>query len=346
LQKTKHKVAVVILNYNGSKHLEQFLPSVIAHTSAHDIIIADNASTDDSIAFLQENHPDIRIIRNSQNGGFASGYNDALKIIDAEYYVLLNSDLEVTENWITPMLEILEKDSEISGVQPVVNAFLDKNKFEHAGSAGGFLDVNYFPFCRGRIFDKIEENDGQYNTDIEIFWATGACMMIRSADFHSVGGFDESFFAHMEEIDLCWRLKKKGKKFYVAGQSKVYHLGGGTLSYMSPRKTFLNFRNSLFMITKNHDGLLLPMIIKRLCLDGLATFQFLFSGHFRHIFSLLHAHVSFYKHLPELLKKRKALAAQRKNVRLTGLYRKSIILDRYLRKKQRFSDLHSTDFNY
>lgn len=341
----RDKVAIVILNYNGVKHLEQFLPSVVEHSAAHEIIIADNASTDNSVSFLQQHYPNLRIIQNSSNGGFAAGYNEALRQVDAAFYILLNSDVEVTQYWIEPMLELLENDEQISGVQPIINCFLTKSKFEHAGAAGGFLDQNYYPFCRGRIFNTTEENFGQYNTDIEVFWATGACLMIRSKDFHSVGGFDASFFAHMEEIDLCWRLKKIGKKFFVAGQSKVYHLGGGTLSYMSPTKTFLNFRNSLFMITKNHDGLLLPMLMKRLCLDGLASFQFLFSGHLSHIFSLLRAHYSFYKHLPELLNKRKALRSQSEKKSLTRLYRKSIILDRYFRKKNRFSDLNKTDFN-
>jgi GT2 family glycosyltransferase len=340
-----HKLAIVILNYNGRKHLETYLPSVVEHSGTHKIIVADNASTDDSVAFLKAHYPQIELIINPNNGGFAQGYNEALKLVDAEYYLLLNSDVEVTPNWIEPLLSFLENNPNASGCQPIVLSYLNKDKFEHAGAAGGFLDKHYYPFCRGRIFENVETNSGQYNSDIEIFWATGACMLIRAEHFHKVGGFDSTFFAHMEEIDLCWRLKQLGHSFHAIGTSTVYHLGGGTLNYMSPRKTFLNFRNSLFMITKNHDGWLFPKIFSRLCLDGLATIQFLVSGNFAHIWSLLLAHWSYYAHLGEMLKKRKAFRKEFKTqFNKNGHYRKSIIVDKFLRKKIKFSQLKSEDF--
>lgn len=342
---TRHKLAIVILNFNGRMHLETFLPSVVQHSGVHKIIIADNASTDDSLTFLKEFYPQIELVINPSNGGFAQGYNEALKEVDAEYYILLNSDVEVTPNWIEPLLAFMEEHPNASGCQPIVLSYLNKEKFEHAGAAGGFLDKNFYPFCRGRIFDHVEENHGQYNNNLEIFWATGACMLIRAEHFHKVDGFDSTFFAHMEEIDLCWRLKRLGHSFYAIGGSKVYHLGGGTLSYMSPRKTFLNFRNSLFMITKNHDGWLLPKILSRLCLDGLATIQFLLSGNFSHIWSLLKAHWSFYTHLNEMLYKRKTFRSKFKiQFNPKGLYSKSIIIDKFLRQHDVFSKLKPEDF--
>jgi GT2 family glycosyltransferase len=340
-----NKLAIVILNFNGRKHLETYLPSVVAHSGEHKIIVADNASADDSVAFLKGHYPQIDLIINPNNGGFAHGYNEALQHVDAEYYILLNSDVEVTPNWIEPLLAFMESNPNASGCQPIVLSYLNKDKFEHAGAAGGFLDKHYYPFCRGRIFDYVEENTGQYNSDREIFWATGACMLIRAEHYHKVGGFDASFFAHMEEIDLCWRLKQLGHSFYAIGASTVYHLGGGTLNYMSPRKTFLNFRNSLFMITKNHDGWLFPKIYMRLCLDGLAAIQFLFSGHVNHIWALLKAHISFYQNLGEMLQKRRNFRKQfNLKFNKSGLYSKSIIVDKFLRRKHLFSKLNAEDF--
>ncbi len=341
----QHLVAIVILNYNGKDHLEKFLPSVVTHSQAYPIVVADNASTDDSVDFLKSNYPFIEVIINKENGGFAQGYNEALKYVDSEFYVLLNSDVEVTENWLDPMLQLMKSNTKIAGCQPIIKSYKHKNYFEHAGAAGGFLDKHFYPFCRGRIFDQIEEDHGQYHTTREVFWSTGACMVIRSEQFHEVGGFDTTFFAHMEEIDLCWRLKRLGFSFYVEGSSIVYHLGGGTLNYMSPKKTFLNFRNSLFMITKNYDGFLPTMLFKRMVLDGLATLQFLISGQFSHILALLQAHFSFYKHLPEMLGKRKRFKKTHAiQVNRTGLYKKSIILDRFVYKKTQFSDLKTGEF--
>jgi GT2 family glycosyltransferase len=340
-----NKLAIVILNYNGRKHLETYLPSVVANSGEHKIIVADNASTDDSVEFLRAHYPHIELLINPSNGGFAQGYNEALQQVDAEHYILLNSDVEVTPNWIEPLLKFMDNNPNASGCQPIVLSYLNKDKFEHAGAAGGFLDKHYYPFCRGRIFDHIETNSGQYNSDIEIFWATGACMLIRAEHFHKVGGFDSTFFAHMEEIDLCWRLKQLGHSFHAVGSSTVYHLGGGTLNYMSPRKTFLNFRNSLFMITKNHDGWLFPTIFRRLSLDGLAAIQFLLSGHVNHIWALARAHWSFYAHLGEMLKKRKEFRNKFKiQFNKKGLYNRSIIVDKFMRKLNSFAQLKPNYF--
>lgn len=339
------KIAIVILNYNGVEHLKTFLPSVIQFSKGHRIIIADNCSTDHSIEYIQNNYQNIEIIRNHQNGGFAQGYNDALTQIKAEYYVLLNSDVEVSPNWLAPLEKLMDSDEKIAGCQPIIKSYLNKSLFEHAGAAGGYLDVDYYPFCRGRIFEKTERDENQYNTTTEVFWATGACMMIRSNLYHKVGGFDQTFFAHMEEIDLCWRLKRLGYKFFSVADSNVYHLGGGTLNYMSPKKTFLNFRNSLFMITKNYDGFLPSKVLKRLSLDGLATLQFLLSGQFVHILSLLKAHFSYYRHLPEMLNKRKAFKREHKiQFNKVGLYKRSIIFDKFILKKNTFSQLNPRDF--
>jgi GT2 family glycosyltransferase len=336
-------LAIVILNWNGRGFLEQFLPSVCAYSDGATIILADNASTDDSIEFVRSNYPQIQIIVNDSNGGFAKGYNDALKQVDADFYLLLNSDIEVTENWLTPLLKTME-DPTVAGCQPKVLSFHDKRLFEHAGASGGYLDRDYFPFCRGRIFDKFEFDEGQYDGQTEVFWATGAALLIRSELFHLVGGFDEAFFAHMEEIDLCWRLKKRGYKFMVAPQSKIYHVGGGTLPYLSPRKSYLNFRNSIFMIIKNHDGLLFPKLFRRLSLDGLAGLRFLLRGEWKHLGSVWNAHMEMYRHMPTLLKQRKEIRKSSTNFNSAGLYRGSILWARYFKGVTRFKELNQRLF--
>jgi GT2 family glycosyltransferase len=246
------KTAVVILNWNGRNFLETFLPSVLEYSArCADVIVADNASTDDSVAFLQEHYPQIRIIEHPKNGGFSKGYNDALKQIDAEYYILLNSDVEVTPNWITPVIEMMDADPSIAACQPKLRSFEDRSQFEYAGAAGGFIDAYGYPFCRGRIFDVLEEDRGQYDDACEVFWATGACLFVRADLYHALGGLDEDFFAHMEEIDFCWRLKNNGHKVMYCPDSTVYHVGGGALPKSSPRKTYLNFRNNLALLVKN-----------------------------------------------------------------------------------------------
>lgn len=336
-------VAVVILNWNGKSFLEQFLSKVIDCSEGARIIIADNASTDASIPYLQENFPSIEIIQNESNGGFAKGYNDALKKVDAKYYLLLNSDIEVTPNWIDPLLKIME-DPSISGCQPKVRSFHQQKLFEHAGASGGFMDSNYFPFCRGRIFNEVEEDSQQYNENMEIFWATGAALLIRSEVYHQQGGFDEDFFAHMEEIDLCWRIKRHGGRFMVVPESVVYHVGGGTLSYTSPRKVYLNFRNNLMMLIKNHEGLLFPKLIWRMALDGIAAFRFLIGGEFKKFGAVFKSHLYQYANLRTLLKKRSALKKTATKFNQKGWYKGNIIWAFYGKKIRKFSDLNQRLF--
>jgi GT2 family glycosyltransferase len=338
------KVAVVILNYNGKKFLEQFLPGVIAHSAGARIVVADNASTDGSVDFIKKNYPGVQVVVNSANGGFAKGYNDALKHVEAEYYVLLNSDIEVTAGWIEPCTRLLDSDPGIAALQPKVLAYYNKKKFEHAGAAGGYLDKNFYPFCRGRMFEYTEDDQGQYNDSREVFWATGACLFIRSKVYHEMGGLDEDFFAHMEEIDLCWRLKRHGHKIYYCGKSAIYHVGGGTLNYLNPSKTFLNFRNSLFMIAKNYEGALFFKILWRLVLDGIAAGLFLVKFQWRHFLAVWRAHFAFYASVPSLLRKRKALKASAGTLNKTGLYRRNIVFRKFLSGIKEFSALNPKDF--
>ncbi|PIE50776.1 MAG: dTDP-Rha--alpha-D-GlcNAc-pyrophosphate polyprenol alpha-3-L-rhamnosyltransferase [Flavobacteriales bacterium] len=289
------KIAIAILNWNGKKWLEKFLPSVILHSQNAEIHIIDNASTDDSVAFVKAHFPSVKIIINKKNKGFAGGYNEGLKSIDADIFCLLNSDVEVTENWLTPIIDLFKKDSDIAVVQPKVLDYSRKEYFEFAGAGGGMIDNLGYPYCRGRIFEKVEKDHGQYNDETEIFWASGCAFFIRSKDFWSENGFDERFFAHQEEIDLCWRLKNKNKKVFYCGQSEIYHIGGATLQKQSPRKTYLNFRNNLSMLLKNLPSpLLFPLIFFRLCLDGIAGVRFLLQGKWKHTLAIIKAHFGFY----------------------------------------------------
>jgi GT2 family glycosyltransferase len=338
----KH-ISVVILNWNGKAFLEQFLPAVVAHSGDAKIIVADNDSTDNSVVFLQENYPSIELIINKENGGFAKGYNNALKQVDNELYVLLNSDIEVTPNWLSPLAEVMQ-DKTVAGCQPKILSFHNKRLFEYAGASGGFLDKNYYPFCRGRIFDHLEKDNGQYDDNTEIFWATGACLMIRSDVFHKAGGFDEDFFAHMEEIDLCWRIKKLNFKIMACPSSTVYHVGGGTLPYNSPKKSYLNFRNSLTMITKNHQGILLPKLTYRLILDGIAAVKFLSKGEFKHVGAVFKAHMHYYGNMKSTLKKRKIIKAQITTFNSIGLYTGSILTAYFWKKINCYSKLNQRFF--
>jgi GT2 family glycosyltransferase len=332
------KVAVVILNWNGKKHLQQFLPSVITNTPKWvDIVIADNGSTDDSIEFIKTNFPSVLITKNHKNGGFTKGYNDALKQINADIYILLNSDIEVSENWILPLINRLNTSDNIAACQPKILSYKEKSKFEHAGAAGGFIDKLGYAFCRGRIFDYIENDTLQYNQSTEIFWATGACLAIKANLFHQLNGFDEDFFAHMEEIDLCWRLKNNGYQIWYEADSTVYHLGGGTLNYDSPQKIFLNFRNNLFLITKNKASKFIFLdIFIRLVLDGIAGIFFLINGNLKGFFAVIKAHYAFFALFNKMLKNRKQLA-QKNN--LFGIYSNSIVWDFFIKKKKKFSEL-------
>lgn len=338
------EIAIVILNYNGVKFLENFLPNVIQFSPKNEIYVADNQSTDNSIEFLKTNFPKVNLIVNKTNGGFAKGYNDALKEINAKYYLLLNSDIEVTENWLTPLYNCIQSEK-IAACQPKILSYYERNKFEHAGACGGFLDKNYYPFCRGRILDQTEIDNKQYDFIQEIFWASGACLLIKSELFHKLNGFDEDFFAHMEEIDLCWRLKKLGYQIYVNPESIVYHVGGGTLNYMSPFKTYLNFRNSLFMILKNHEGIYFFKILKRLILDGLAGVLFLLQGHPKHTIEVIKAHFAFYKDFFKMLAKRNEIKKQKTNLNKVGLYNGSILWAKYIKRIKSYNLLNHRLFS-
>jgi GT2 family glycosyltransferase len=336
------RIAVVILNWNGRKYLEQFLPRLI-ETNQHnaEIIVADNASTDDSVSFLTQNHPSVRIIRNLKNNGFAGGYNLALKQVEADYYILLNSDIEVTPNWINPVIELMEKDPLIAACQPKILSYHERTKFEYAGAAGGFIDKYGYPFCRGRLFQSIEEDHGQYDNETEIFWATGACMFIKAKLFHSLGGLDEDFFAHMEEIDFCWRLKNLGYRIMYCPSSTVYHIGGGTLPKVSWRKTYYNFRNNFFLLYKNlPDNLLFEVFAKRMFLDAIAAMRFLFTAGFKDFFAVSKAHFSFYSMIGKLRVKRRLI----KHSELKQIYKKNIVFEHFLHGKKKFSDLDPQKF--
>ena len=299
------KTAIVILNWNGQKLLEQFLPSVVNFSlDEATIYIADNASTDDSVSYVKTHFPSVKIIKNSQNGGYSKGYNDALKAIDADIYCLLNSDVEVTENWLKPITEAFRNDINTAIIQPKLLDFKEKTKFEYAGAGGGFIDVFGYPYCRGRIFNYLETDHGQFDDETEIFWASGACLFIRSKVYHEVGGLDEDYFAHQEEIDLCWRTQNLGYKVKYVGSSSVYHVGGATLKETNPHKTFLNFRNSLLNVVKNvPKERFLFVIFSRLLLDGIAGLKFIIELRPIHTLAIIKAHISLYKNSIKFLKK-------------------------------------------
>lgn len=340
-------VAVVILNFNGKLLLQKFLPEVIQHSESALIYIIDNSSTDDSILYLKEYYPKIRLIELKENYGFAKGYNEGLKKINADYFILLNSDVEVTSDWINPVINIMEKDKTIGAAQPKILSYNCKSEFEYAGACGGFIDKYGYPFCRGRIFNTLEKDNGQYNDPIEVFWGTGACLFVRASVYNELNGFDDLYFAHMEEIDLCWRIKNTGHKIMAIPQSVVYHVGGGTLDKLSPRKTFLNFRNSLLSLTKNNtSGSLFLKVVIRLLLDGIAGAKFLIEGNAKHTWAVLRAHFSFYANLNYALQLRKEIR-QLKNYKpaTKQIYERSIVFDYFLRDKKKFSDLKKELFN-
>jgi len=336
-------IAVVILNWNGKSFLEKFLPSLLANSSKEaEVIVADNASTDDSVLFLRSAYPQIRIIQHDHNFGFAKGYNLALAKVEADYYVLLNSDIEVTPGWIEPVIELMESDSSIAACQPKIRSYYVPQQFEYAGAAGGFIDKYGYPFCRGRFFQSIEEDHGQYDDICEIFWATGACMFVKASLFHQYGGLDEDFFANMEEIDFCWRLKNEGYRIMYCPSSVVYHIGGGTLPKVSWRKTYLNFRNNCNLLYKNlPSNLLLEVFAKRLVLDGIAATKFLVTAGFKDFFAVSKAHFSFYRSLGKTKQKRKKL----KQGQVTNIYQKNVVFEYYLRGKKKFTDLDPERFH-
>ncbi|MFT6827965.1 MAG: GT2 family glycosyltransferase [Roseivirga sp.] len=326
------KLTVALLNYNGKKHLANFLPSVIAHSQPHDIVVIDNGSTDDSLVFLKNSFPEVKVLAFDKNHGFCGGYNKALALIEAEFVVLLNTDVEVTANWITPILDLLESDAQIAAVQPKILDLKSKNHFEYAGASGGFLDILGYPFCRGRIFHTIEEDQHQYQDITDVFWASGSSLFVRKSAYFEAGGLDEDFFAHMEEIDLCWRFWNLGFKVQVCPQSEVYHLGGGTLDKSSPRKTYLNFRNGLSIIFKNEEATLLIWKLPfRIVLDWLAVFQFSILSGRKHGLAILHAHLDFMLSISTQIRKRKKVIRNNSN---NPRYQGFIIWDYFVLKKK------------
>jgi GT2 family glycosyltransferase len=334
-----NKLAVVILNWNGKDFLQKFLPSVTSNTIGlgYGIVVADNNSTDDSIEFLKEHYPSIKIIQLDNNYGYADGYNKALQEIESEYYVLLNSDVEVTPGWIDPVLEYMDQHKEVAAAMPKILAYNNKQNFEYAGAAGGFIDKYGFPFCRGRILYNIEEDKGQYNIPTEVFWASGACMFIRASAFKEAGGFDADFFAHMEEIDLCWRLKRLAYSVFVIPQSTVYHVGGGTLPNNNPRKLYLNYRNSLFLLQKNLSSFaLLPILVMRMVLDGASAIVYLSKFSFAFFWAVIRAHVRFYLSVFKTHKKRARFKKQEKLRKVGHIYQRSVVFSFLIRKKLTF----------
>lgn len=332
-------VAIVILNWNGKVFLEQFLPSVIKYSNGATIYVADNLSTDESNLFLEAHYPQVQIIKNEDNFGFAQGYNIALKQIEADYYILLNSDVEVTENWIDPIIYLMEQDKTIAACQPKILDYKKPSDFEYAGAAGGFIDKYGYPFCRGRLFNTIELDHHQYDDAIEVFWATGACMFVRANAFWEVDGFDNDYFAHMEEIDLCWRMKNIGYKVYVEPKSYVYHVGGGTLNKINPKKTYLNFRNNLITLIKNaNSSNLFFKLIYRMLLDGIAAYKFLLEGNGLHFIAVAKAHFAFYAMLPATLHKRKVML-QKKGFAFTksAILPENIVFQYFLSGIKQFS---------
>lgn len=338
--KIKDKVAVVILNWNGKNFLEQFLPSVVEYSSAEGVSIwvADNGSTDDSIDFLNKQYPQIKQVLLAQNYGFAGGYNEALVKIDAEYYVILNSDVEVSPNWINPIIDYMDKNPDVAAVQPKILAHHNKKQFEYAGAAGGFIDKYGYPFCRGRIIDSFEQDNGQYNDITDIFWATGACLFIRSEDFLK-NKFDEDFFAHMEEIDLCWRLKNQKRRIVYHPEVEVYHVGGGTLPKTSSNKLFLNYRNNLLLLYKNLPiGKTFTTLFVRMILDGISAMVYLLKFQFSFFWAVFRAHIKFYLLLPKF-KVKKADLKDFNSISYREIYKKSIVYDYFIRKIRIFTKI-------
>jgi GT2 family glycosyltransferase len=337
-----HKdTAVVILSYNGAKWHDLFLPKIIEEAgSGYEVIVADNASTDDTLQYVQVNFPSVKIIQIAVNHGFANGYYEALKQVKAKYFVLLSSDFEVTEGWFPPLHEAMERDEMLAACQPKIRYWRNRECFEYAGAGGGFMDKYGYLFCRGRVFFDIEKDDGQYDDNIEVFWASGGCLMIRADLYEKVGGLDKDLYAHMEEVDVCWRLKNAGYKIGYVGKSLVYHVGGSVISYGSPQKLYYNFRNNLILLVKNERGSkLLWLFPLRLVLDGIAGLRLLLTGNFKQTLTIGKAHFHFYRELGKWIQRR------RDNKRLItirnkeGIYPRSIVWDYFLLRKKKFTDL-------
>ncbi len=333
--------AVVILSYNGTKWHELFLPKIVEQaTAGYEVIVVDNASTDDTLNYVQTNYPTVKTLSIAINRGFANGYFEALKQIKAKYYVLLSADFEVTDGWFQPLHTAMELDENLAACQPKIRYYRERENFEYAGAGGAFMDKFGYMFCRGRIFFDLEQDNGQYNDNIEVFWASGGCMFVRADLYHKVGGLDADFYAHMEEIDLCWRLKNAGHKIGYVGSSTVYHVGGSVISYGSPQKLYYNFRNNLILLLKNEKGSkLLWLFPLRLLLDGAAGARLLVTGEFKQCFTIIKAHFHFYGTIGKWLQRRrdfKKLITVRNEV---GIYPRSIIGDYFFKRRKKFTDL-------
>ena len=332
------RIGIVILNWNGVELLKRFLPSVLEHSAGHDIYLADNASTDSSISWVQENYPMIKIIAMDTNRGYAGGYNEALKFVDNEVVCLLNSDVEVTAGWLEPIVERFETEEKLGALQPKILDLKNPNRFEYAGAAGGFLDRFAYPYCRGRIFNTLESDEGQYDDFIDLDWASGACLFIRKRIFDELNGFDTDYFAHQEEIDLCWRIRKSGYRINYESRSSVLHLGGGTLKSHNPKKTFYNFRNSLYNIVKNDDSFwMFVILLIRMILDGVAALKFLFEGDVTHFVAVFKAHLSFYSNFAIIWSKRNS-ASKTVYQNNQGVF--SIIYQYFVLNKHTFHKIH------
>ena len=335
------KTAIVILNWNGVNMLTRFLPNVLDYSRDEAVVyVADNASTDNSVEILKRHFPEVRLIIFDRNWGFAEGYNKALEQIEAEYYVLLNSDVEVSHHWLTPLTEFMDNHPEAAACQPKLLSEKNRDSFEYSGACGGYIDFYGYPFCRGRVFDVVENDDGQYDYVAEVLWATGACMMVRASDFKAAGGFDSRFFAHCEEIDLCWRLWLMGRKVFCVPDSYVYHIGGGTLPKNNPMKTFLNFRNNLTMLYKNLPDDTLGRVMRvRAVLDYVAALQALCAGRIGDCKAIIRGRRAFKEWLPEYREVRKSVQNRRKVDNVVGIYRNSILWQYYVKGKRKYAEL-------
>ena len=342
------KTSVVILNWNGAELLKKFLPTVLKHTQSADceVVVADNHSSDNSVEVLMSQFPSVKLILLDKNYGFAEGYNRAMKEVTAKYVVLLNSDIETTHNWLEPLIDHLENNPDTAAVQPKILSYTDKSKFEYAGAAGGFIDRYGYPFCRGRILNFLEKDTGQYDNTEQIFWATGACLCMRHLEYIKEGGLDGDFFAHMEEIDLCWRLQSRGKKIFCVPQSSVYHVGGASLNSESPRKTYLNFRNNLLTVYKNASlNRLIRMFTVRVVLDGAAILHFMILGKFKHAQAVIKAYSDFIEIKSSFKHKRKDNLMKTTHIDIKQQYKGSILFDYYLLQKKTFSSIFSKNPN-
>lgn len=336
------KVAVAILNWNGADMLSKFLPSVVRFSAGDDIevCVADNGSMDNSVEVVSRDFPSVKLIRLEKNYGFADGYNRVVAMLDAEYVVLLNSDVEVTEGWIDPIIEFMDNNSDVAACQPKILGYNNKSYFEYAGASGGFIDKYGYPFCRGRIFDSVEEDKGQYDSPMEVFWASGAAMFVKRKVYLEAGGLDSSFFAHMEEIDLCWRLSSRGYRIMCIPQSKVYHVGGATLKKENPRKTYLNFRNNLLMLYKNLPSTELGRVMSvRFFLDYIAILVFILKMDMKNAKAVFKARSDYNKMKTDYTKVRENNIKEAKNITLQGRYDFSIVLKNKLGACKKFSDL-------